>query len=505
MNKEIFEDLIILEMANNHMGDVSHGLRMIKEFSEIVKNYRNKFRFAWKFQFRDIDTFIHPDYKNRTNLKYVKRFKETALTKDEFLTLKKEVEKQKFITICTAFDENSVNLLSELDFEIVKIGSCSFTDWPLLNKVVELDKPIIASTAGATLKDIDNVVSFFLHRDKNFALMHCVGEYPTQDNHFQLNQIDLLKERYADIPIGFSTHESPIPKFTEPIHLAIAKGVRLFEKHVAVSTDRYPSNAYSAEPHELEDWLSKACSALELCGVVGQRHIPTKKELSDLRQFQRGVFAKNKINSGEYISRDDMFFAWPNEENQLVANDISKYKKYKATTSIDINKPIMLQDVEITETREKVWDIVQEIKAFVKKTGVVVPEGLDLEISHHYGIDKFHEYGSAMFTVINRDYCKKLIITLPGQAHPAQFHRKKEETFIVLSGEAELLAGKDSKTLKVGDVYTIKVNTPHTFSTRTGCIIEEISSTHYKDDSYYIDENINKTKDRKTYVTYWND
>jgi sialic acid synthase SpsE len=33
----------------------------------------------------------------------------------------------------------------------------------------KVDKPIIASTAGASLEEIDKVVSFLEHRDKTFA------------------------------------------------------------------------------------------------------------------------------------------------------------------------------------------------------------------------------------------------------------------------------------------------------------------------------------------------
>ena len=62
MSKNIFDKLITLEMANNHMGDVEHGIRMVDEFADVVEKYKDKFKFAWKFQFRDIPTFIHPDY-----------------------------------------------------------------------------------------------------------------------------------------------------------------------------------------------------------------------------------------------------------------------------------------------------------------------------------------------------------------------------------------------------------------------------------------------------------
>ena len=141
--------LFIFEMANNHMGDLAHGLRVIREFAKVKEEYR-EFNFAFKFQFRNIDTFIHPDYKDRMDLKYVKRFTETRLTREQFSILKQEAENHGFISVCTGFDEDSISLIEEMDFEVIKIASCSFTDWPLLNRIAETDMPIIASTAGST-------------------------------------------------------------------------------------------------------------------------------------------------------------------------------------------------------------------------------------------------------------------------------------------------------------------------------------------------------------------
>ena len=70
--------LIVLEVANNHQGDVEHGLKIIQEFSSISKNFSNDFNFAIKFQYRDLDTFIHKDYID-SDIKYVRRFLETKL------------------------------------------------------------------------------------------------------------------------------------------------------------------------------------------------------------------------------------------------------------------------------------------------------------------------------------------------------------------------------------------------------------------------------------------
>ena len=488
-------------MANNHMGNLNHGLRMIREFAKVKKEY--DYNFAFKFQFRDIDTFIHPKYKHRMDLKYVKRFSETKLSYDEFQILKDELGINGFISICTGFDKKSIDKIEKMDFDIIKIGSCSFTDWPLLERIALTDKPIIASTAGSSLNSIDNVVSFFQHREKQLAIMHCVGEYPTQADHLQLNQIDLFIERYPDITVGYSTHEDP--DNMDSIKIAIAKGAKIFEKHVAVETVEFPKNAYSATPDQISKWLKSAHLAFKMCGVSNERAEFSKKELADLRQFKRGVFASKRIEKRDVIDLSSVFYAFPNQDDQLLANDMSKYTEYVAKKDIYVNEPILSVDVERTEKREQVYSIVQKVKSLLKEGNVIFPGKANLEISHHYGIDRFSEYGITMITVVNREYCKKLIIMLPGQKHPEQYHKKKEETFVVLYGKIQLTLDGKEVEYGVGDVVTVKPGVKHAFSTDTGTIMEEISSTHFVEDSYYTDESIMQNKQRKTFLSYWID
>jgi sialic acid synthase SpsE/quercetin dioxygenase-like cupin family protein len=494
--------LIICEMANNHMGDYSHGLLMIDQFANIVNKYEDFFSFAWKFQFRDLDSFIHKDYKNQLDHKYVKRFLETNLTKTDFYNLTQYAKEKNFITLATAFDESSVDLINEINLDIIKVASCSFTDWPLLNKIVDTtkDKQIILSTAGSSIEDIDRVVSFMQHRNRHIGLMHCVGEYPTETKNLQLNQIDLLKERYPNIPIGYSTHEHP--EELSAIQIAIAKGINIAEKHVALQTEKYQPNAYSVTPQQMDLWLSNAHMALIMCGT-SNRSTPSSKEIDDLNQFKRGMFAKTKITKNSIINKKDIYFAWPSTDNQILANDASKYNEFLTSVDIEPDTPIFKTDVIISNTREKIWQIVQEIKVFLAQTNVVYPGKAELEISHHHGLDNFHKYGSVMITVVNREYCKKLIIMLPGQEHPEQYHIEKEETFLVLYGTVDLKLDGLTQTLNKGDVITIEKNTKHEFITNTGCIIEEVSSTHIKNDSYYTDESITNNQNRKTFVTHW--
>jgi N-acetylneuraminate synthase len=64
------------------------------------------------------------------------------------------------------------------------------------------------------------------------------------------------------------------------------------------------------------------------------------------------------------------------------------------------------------------------------------------------------------------------------------------------------LDGKE-RELAAGDIVTVERGQKHWFTTKTGCVVEEISSTHYTDDSFYTDPAIGGTKDRKTWLTYW--
>jgi sialic acid synthase SpsE/quercetin dioxygenase-like cupin family protein len=493
------ERLFVFELANNHMGDVEHGIRVIDEFSAIAKGY--DFNFAFKLQYRELDTFIHPDFQDRMDIKYIKRFSETRLDRSQTRRLVEAIKKNGLYAMCTPFDEASVDRIIEDGFDILKIASCSFTDWPLLEKIGATTLPIVGSTAGIELRDIDNVVSFMRHRSKDFALMTCVAQYPTPTQDLQLNQIDLFLERYEGLRIGYSTHEDP--NETMPVAMAIAKGATLFEKHVGIRTDKYALNAYSADPAQGKAWLDAAKKAYAIAGLEDVRIEPTKNELDALVSLRRGVFARRPIRKGERVKTEDVFFAIPTEPGHVTANDWSKYRQFYATADIAEKAPVLLSNTESREVRADILSIVTRVKDLLDEGRVVVPGEAELEISHHYGLDKFDQFGITMVTVVNRDYCKKLIAVLPGQVHPEQFHNKKEETFHVLHGELRLRLDGEERICRPGAVVTIMPGVRHEFSSASGAVFEEISSTHFVNDSFYTDPSVTKNSDRKTFLRHW--
>ena len=499
MATTIPEPLFVLEMANNHMGDVEHGIAMIGAFAEVCSRF--PFRCAFKMQYRQLDSFIHPDYRQRMDIMYVKRFSETRLSRTDTKRLVAAIKDNHFLAMCTPFDPESVDLIVEDGFDIIKIASCSFTDWPLLEKMVTTDLPIIGSTAGVSLIDMDSVVSFMAHRKKQFALMHCVAEYPTTSDKLQLNQIDLLQQRYPHLNIGFSTHE--VPEETSTIGMAIAKGCTLFEKHVALPNGTYAANAYSATPQQVHHWLQAAQKAFSIMGVANERIQPTEKEAASLISLRRGVFAKHDIQAGQRIGNNDVFMAIPTQPQHITANDWSKYTQFHATRTIRQGEALQTENTQMRPMQQQVYAIVQQVKNLLKDGNIIVPGGAELEISHHYGIERFHEVGISMITVVNRLYCKKLIAILSGQSHPEQYHKQKEETFHILHGQVDMILDGQAQRHGPGSVVTIDKGVKHAFSSRDGAVLEEISSTHWVDDSFYTDPGIAANPNRKTFISFW--
>ena len=151
--------LIVLEVANNHQGDIDHALELVENYHQIVKNYKDSFNFAFKFQYRNLETFIHKDYVD-SDIKYVRRFLDTELKNSEWDEIISSIEKYGYITMCTPFDEPSISKLVAKKFDILKIASASLDDWPLIEKIGEInnDIEIIASVGGSDFEKIKDFI-----------------------------------------------------------------------------------------------------------------------------------------------------------------------------------------------------------------------------------------------------------------------------------------------------------------------------------------------------------
>jgi len=494
-----FKQLFVLDMANNHQGSVEHGLAIVRSVAEVVG--KHGVRAALKFQFRQLDSFIHPSHHEQSDVKMVQRFMSTRVDRSQFQTLLDETRAKGLLTMCTPFDEESVPIIVDMGFDVLKVASCSAADWPLLEEIAGAGKPVIVSTGGLGIDDIDSVVSFFQHRAVHFALMHCVSIYPTPDERMALHQIAVLKRRYPGITVGWSTHERP--EDTVPVGIAVAKGAEMFERHVGVATEEIQLNAYSSTPEQLSAWLEAQRRAVTLCGPE-ERPASSREERDSIDSLRRGVFARGSIPAGAELTREMVYFAMPYEEGQL---ETGAWKEGIVTRE-DVEPDGVLRVKALDIPREPdslvIKKAVHQVKAMLNEAKIHLGSDFAIEYSHHFGMANFRETGAVLIECVNRDYCKKLIVQLPGQRHPSHYHATKEETFQVLHGELHCEIDGHQKTLYPGEAALVMPGVFHSFWTETGVIFEEIS-TRDEGDSFYEDKRINKLQrsERKTKVDHW--
>lgn len=490
--------LIILDLANNHNGDMNHAKRIIDNLAQIDFCGLSV---AIKFQYRDLPNFIHEASRERRDIKYVDRFLSTQLSWNQFKELKDYISAKGFLTACTPFDEFSVEKIIEHDFDILKVASASFQDWPLWEAISKWDGKIVASTAGAAVDEIDRVVTFLQNRTKEFALMHCVAAYPTLDSDLQLGRISKMKSRYGSIPIGYSTHENP--KNMVAGGLALASGAVILERHVAAAAPGVNVNEYSSEALDLQAWIYALIAVSGMLGAQDVWNHRNESEQSALKGLRRYAFAKTNLNVGDIIDFNSVYYAIPGEIDQFQANDFSKYAKFEILKNVKAGQAVTSSSALRTSNVELVSEIRSTIAKMLSDAHITVPSNTELEISHHFGLNEFNSTGVSMITVVNREYCKKILVLLPGQKHPAMYHKIKDETFFLLDGDLTLLLDNIDCPIDLGDTVHIKPGVVHEFWTVNGAIIEEVSSNHSHTDSFYLDERVTNNKNRKTFIKYW--
>jgi sialic acid synthase SpsE len=318
---DIFDELFVLEVANNHLGDLQRGLKIIGNYAQVVRF--NNVRAAIKLQLRDVDSFIHQDFRHRDDIRYIKKTLDTRLRPEDYATMVQAIRQASCIPMATPFDESSVDFCCELGIPILKIASSDCNDWILVEKMAKTKKPVIVSTGGSSLKDIDDLVTFFDNRHIPIAINHCVSLYPSEDSDLELNQVDFLRKRYPNHIIGFSTHE--YQDWTSSMLMAYAKGARTFERHVDIQTEGMTVSPYCSVPEQVDSWFKAFHRAKRMCGAPGtQKRLPPQKEIAYLDSLLRGVYAKRDLPVGHVLQDADVYLAIPLQQGQISCRELMR-------------------------------------------------------------------------------------------------------------------------------------------------------------------------------------
>lgn len=200
----------------------------------------------------------------------------------------------------TPFDATSVDFLEGLDAPCYKIASFENIDLPLIKKVAETGKPIIASTGMATVGELDDLVR--TARDngcEDLTLLKCTSSYPASPAGTNIRTIPHMKELFG-CRVGLSDHTLGVGAAVA----SIALGATVIEKHFTLSrADGGVDSAFSMEPDEFAQLVRECRTAYEALGEI--RYAPQEQEKESL-SFRRSLYVVKDVKRGERFTEENV-------------------------------------------------------------------------------------------------------------------------------------------------------------------------------------------------------
>lgn len=276
---------VIAEIGSNHGGDVKTACDMIRIAASCGAG-------AVKLQKRQNATLYAPEllqqpYENEHSYgpTYGTHREALEFSRTEYVICQQEAVRANVEFFATAFDEPSVDFLVALGVPAIKIASGGLTDAALLGHAASTGIPLILSTGGGTEADIDAAVNIITRHRTSLALLHCTAAYPVRDYaEHNLRCIVTLRERYPELLIGWSGHDSGIALAV----MAYTLGARIIEMHFTTNrANKGTDHAFSLEPSGLQKLTRDLRRAHAAYGDGIKRFYPS--EVGPIAKMRRRV------------------------------------------------------------------------------------------------------------------------------------------------------------------------------------------------------------------------
>lgn len=263
------------------------------------------------------------------------------LGKNDYIELSEFAGEVGIIFLSTPFDPDSAALLNDLNIPAFKIASADLTNYPLLKIVRSFEKPVILSTGASTFAEIEQSLAVISDCSAPVALLHCSLSYPTVVHDANLLRIQMLRERFPDVVIGYSDHTQPQDS-EMACPLSVALGARIIEKHFTLNKLLPADDHYHAVDQKGLANLVKNCA--DAYAMTKQCVEMTKSEEAARTYARRSIVAANSLPRGTVLSMSDIDCKRPG--TGLSPNKIENILGKRITRNIDADELIKLEDLE---------------------------------------------------------------------------------------------------------------------------------------------------------------
>jgi N-acetylneuraminate synthase/sialic acid synthase len=299
---------VIAEIGHNHGGDIE----VCKKLFDAAKHAGAN---AVKLQKRDIARLYTTDYHDQPYVgpqSYGKTYGEhrQALEFDsaEYRYLQSYAQDLGLAFFATPFDIASANLLADMGVPAFKIASGDLRSTPLVLHVARFGLPILISTGGAAMEDVDRIVEAVLAINPRLALLQCTSSYPTTDGELDLEVVRSYRRRFPGVLAGWSAHDKGI----EFAPVAYALGARIIEKHLTLDHSMPGTDhQFSLEPADMLAMV-RLLERTRIALGLGVKRIHDS-EWPALRKLGKKLVAARDMQAGHKLRGDDLEMRSPGD------------------------------------------------------------------------------------------------------------------------------------------------------------------------------------------------
>ena len=258
-----FSDLqktfVIAEIGGNHEGSIEYAKKLLHSAARTGVD-------AVKFQSYSADGMVSR-IEDPQRHKHFGRF---SLPVQDYIELSDLATELGVRFMSSVWDSYYLKALDPY-IEIHKIGSGDLTNYPLIKEIVQLNKPLIISTAMATMEEVQETINFIDQISPNFiktgnlAVLQCVAMYGDPNDHYaHLNVIKSYIENFPEITVGYSDHTLG----SHACNIAVSLGAKILEVHFTDDKNReFRDHHISVDESELKELIISISRTEKMMGV----------------------------------------------------------------------------------------------------------------------------------------------------------------------------------------------------------------------------------------------
>lgn len=297
---------IIAEIGHNHQGSLEKCKEMFRVARECGAH-------AVKLQKRDNralftqDMYDRPyDNENSYGATYGEHREALEFGRAEFEELQAYARTLGVTFFATAFDSSSADFLASLDMPAYKLASGDLKTLPLLRHVAHIGKPMIISTGGATVDDVQRAYDCIMPINPQLCILQCTAGYPAKFEELDLRVISTYRDRFPGAVVGLSSHDSGI---SMPV-AAYVLGARVIEKHFTLNrASKGTDHAFSLEPVGLRK-LARDLERTRVALGDGEKKV-YPSEVQPIMKMGKKLVAARPLPAGHVLSESDIMLKSP--------------------------------------------------------------------------------------------------------------------------------------------------------------------------------------------------